>query len=332
MYKLFRNFLFRLDPETAHHFSLNFLKFLYQCKLLRKKTYVGNPVQLMGLHFPNRIGLAAGLDRNGDYIDTLATFGFGFIEIGTITPNFVAGNPRPRMFRLVQEEAIINRMGFANAGLDYSLKQLKKMRYRGILGINIGKNPKTPNDKAIHDYVHCFKALWPYASYITINISSPNTAGLRDLQQSEQLSALLHALKQEQTVVLNEQKKYVPLVVKIAPDLSQAEITKVAEVLLQENIDGVIATNTTIQRPFPTEVLHGNEMGGLSGKPLHSLSVNVIKQLRQTVGDKIPIIGCGGNVNTAFAQEKLKAGASLLQVYTGFIYQGPKLIKELVGM
>lgn len=280
----------------------------------------------MGLNFPNRTGLAAGLDKNGDYIDALASLGFGFIEIGTVTPKPQPGNPLPRLFRLTDHDAIINRMGFNSKGLDYVAERLKKTKYKGILGINIGKNRDTPLENAVDDYRIGFRQMAPFASYITVNISSPNTQSLRDLQHGDLLRTLLKTLKQEQAL----QSNYVPLVVKIAPDLTLEELKNTAEILLAEKIDGVIATNTTLSRKGAENSPYAKESGGLSGKPLREQSTRIIRELAHLLQNKIPIIGCGGVFSAEDAREKLQAGASLLQIYTGLIYRGPALISELV--
>lgn len=333
MYKLIRSLLFLLDPERAHHLTLKAVSLAHELGLLKTQLLTQSSMPtLMGLTFPNRIGLAAGMDRNGDYISALATFGFGFIEIGTITPSKVLGNPKPRIFRLVKDQAIINRMGFANEGLAYTVKRLQQLNYSGILGINIGKNPTTPNEQALDDYLTCFTALAPFASYITLNISSPNTVGLRELQHGEQLSRLLSAIKKAQHVFFEQSKKYVPLVLKIAPDLQQQELITIANIALSEKIDGIIATNTSVQRPNLTHVAIAAEKGGLSGRPLHALSLQIIEQLQAVLQGRIPIIACGGNMDLQCASEKLAAGASLLQMYSGFIYQGPALVQQLATL
>ena len=290
------------------------------------------PRTIMGLTFPNPVGLAAGLDKNGDYIDALGALGFGFIEIGTVTPKPQIGNPKPRLFRLTEQEAIINRMGFNNKGIEHVVSRLEKTKYKGILGINIGKNKDTPLEKAIDDYLTGFRAFWKFASYITINISSPNTPGLRDLQQDDLLKSLLCVLKQEQQSVLLNHKKYVPLVVKIAPDISEEELHSIAAVLLKEKVDGVIATNTTIQREGVENSPYAKEAGGLSGKPLLTRSTQVISHLNAVLQDQIPIIASGGVMDEQAAQQKYAAGAKLLQVYSGFIYSGPGIVKRLASI
>lgn len=328
MYSFIKKFLFSLKPEAAHKTALMGLQFAFLLGATRFLTKIPfQPRTVMDLTFPNLIGLAAGFDKNGDYIDALASLGFGFIEIGTVTPRPQSGNPHPRLFRLTEQQAIINRMGFNNKGIDHVVSRLEKSKYRGILGINIGKNKDTPLENALADYLISFRALWKYASYITINISSPNTPGLRDLQQSDRLAQLLAALKKEQQAIAPQ--KYVPLVVKISPDLSEHEVHDLAHILLAEKIDGVIATNTTISRDGVQSHPQASETGGLSGKPLQAQATSVLMQLHSILQDKLPIIASGGVMDEQSAQEKLNAGASLLQIYSGFIYHGPGLIKRL---
>ena len=327
MYSLIRQLLFLLDPETAHTVTLELLNLFYRLGLTRFFTVnISAPHMCMGLHFKNRLGLAAGLDKNAEYVEALASLGFGFIEIGTVTPKPQVGNPRPRLFRIVKARAIINRMGFNGKGVEFVASQLKKIKYDGVLGVNIGKNKDTPNEKAVDDYLICMQALWPYASYFTINISSPNTPGLRDLQQANYLSALLSRLKQEQLVIQKQHQKYIPLVVKISPDLSDDELRGSAEIILAEKMDGVIATNTTISREGVSQYPEAKEAGGLSGAPLTARSTDVIKKLNSILQNNIPIIGVGGVMDKASAETKLNAGAELLQVYTGFIYAGPEIV------
>lgn len=327
MYSFLRQLLFLLPPETAHSVVLNGLSSAHRLGLTNFFPKKSNPVSVMGLNFPNRVGLAAGLDKNGDHIEALAALGFGFIEIGSVTPKPQDGNPTPRLFRLVKEEALINRLGFNNKGLDYVVERLKQTAFKGILGVNIGKNRDTATENALDDYLLGFRGVAPYASYVTINISSPNTPALRDLQHGDLLRVLLKTLKQEQAL----QKKYVPLVVKIAPDLSVAELENIADILLSEKIDGVIATNTTVERSGVAGSVFANEAGGLSGKPLFAQSTLVVKELRKLLQDKIPIIGCGGIMSGQDAADKFAAGAELVQVYTGLIYRGPGLIGEIAG-
>jgi dihydroorotate dehydrogenase len=322
MYKLIRPLLFCMPPEVAHDVTLGLLKFSYKFLNLFPKPK-SSPRTVMGLYFPNSVGLAAGLDKSGDYIDALAALGFGFIEIGTVTPQPQPGNPKPRIFRYPKQNAIINRMGFNNKGCDYLVERLKKMSYTGILGINIGKNSNTPIERAVDDYLYCWQRVAPYASYITINISSPNTKGLRELQRDDLLQPLLKTLKAEQA----KQVRYVPLVVKIAPDLTSEELTTLAEILLQEKVDGVIATNTTLSRIG----VDSTEAGGLSGQPLTNLATTTIQQLKQILGTQIPIIASGGILTANDAKAKLATGAVLVQLYTVLIYNGSSLINSIIN-
>ena len=325
------NLLLLLPPETAHSLALNSLKFLQKFKF-NKKIPSYKPCTVMGLEFSNPVGLAAGLDKNAEYIDCLASLGFGFIEVGTITPEAQPGNPKPRLFRLRKNQAIINRMGFNNHGIDQLLKNVKAAKFKGILGINIGKNFNTPLEEAIDDYLIGLEKAYPFADYITVNISSPNTPGLRQLQQADQLDSMLKALKTDQQELASKHNKYVPLVVKIAPDLTQEEVKDIANTLLASKIDGVIATNTTLSRDNLISEAYINETGGLSGSPLSTKSTDIIKQLNAILKGKIPIIAVGGIMTAADAKEKFQAGASLVQIYTGLIYNGPKLIHEIKKM
>jgi dihydroorotate dehydrogenase len=284
----------------------------------------------MGLDFPNPVGLAAGLDKNGAYIEALAKLGFGFIEVGTVTPRPQPGNPQPRLFRLPQAQAIINRMGFNNDGIDHLIENIKRSNFHGILGVNIGKNFDTPVDKAVEDYLICFQKAYRYASYVTINISSPNTRNLRQLQNSPELERLLHLLKREQTKLSDQQGKYTPLVIKIAPDLESSQLEAIAQLLIKYQIDGVIATNTTISRQNLEHLPLSNEIGGLSGAPLKPLSTKVIRKLYALLQGTIPIIGVGGILSAEDAKEKIEAGANLIQIYTGLIYHGSDLIRQSV--
>ena len=284
----------------------------------------------MGLDFPNQVGLAAGLDKNGDYIDALAALGFGFLEIGTVTPRPQPGNPKPRMFRLVEQQAIINRMGFNNHGVNRLIENVIRSRYRGILGINIGKNFDTPIERAADDYLVCLEKVYSHASYVTVNISSPNTKNLRQLQQENEFDALLAVLKQKQKSLHAQHGKYVPLTIKIAPDLNEAEIDMIADRLLAHRIDGVIATNTTVSRAGVEQSRYQQEAGGLSGEPLQQAATIVIRRLAQQLKGRIPIIGVGGIDSAAAAEEKFAAGASLVQVYSGLVYRGPVLIGEIM--
>ena len=284
----------------------------------------------MGLDFPNPIGLAAGLDKNGEYINALATFGFGFIEIGTVTPRPQSGNLKPRLFRITQANAIINRLGFNNDGVDAVVQNIEKANYQGILGINIGKNYDTPMEKACDDYLECMRKVYCYASYIVINISSPNTPNLRVLQNTEELDHLLSTLKSEQIKLTNDYGKYTPLVVKVAPDLDLTQVASIATLLVKHKIDGVIATNSTLSRGEVENLPNSKEIGGLSGSPLTKSATNIIRQLHAVLQDAIPIIGVGGIMCASDVQEKIDAGASLIQIYTGLVYQGPELVRDAV--
>ena len=330
MYTFARSVLFRFDAETAHHLALRSLRTLERTPLRAAfaQTIPADAVTLWGLTFPHRVGLAAGLDKNADYLDALAMLGFGFIEVGTVTPRPQPGNPKPRMFRLPQATAIINRLGFNNQGVDYLLENVRKSKYRGILGINIGKNFDTPVEKANDDYLICLRKVYEYAHYVTVNISSPNTQGLRSLQFGEALDSLLGTLKAEQALLQQKHGKYVPLLLKIAPDLSREEVSQVAEALLKHKFDGAIATNTTIGRTGVEGLQHATETGGLSGAPVFAKSTEVLGWLASDLNGRMPIIGVGGITNGDEAAAKIRAGASLVQVYSGFIYRGPELIRE----
>ena len=284
----------------------------------------------MGIEFPNRVGLAAGLDKNGEYIDALGSLGFGFIEIGTVTPRPQPGNPTPRLFRIEKAQGIINRMGFNNEGVDYLIKQVKRKQYHGVLGINIGKNFDTPVEQAASDYLIGMQKVYPYADYITINISSPNTPGLRTLQYGEELKELLSQLKEEQRKLTHQYNQYTPILVKVAPDLVESEIEGIAKVLLELKIDGLIATNTTLSREGIEGLSHADEQGGLSGKPLTDASTEVIAQFFTHLQGNIPIIGVGGIASAADALDKIKAGADLVQLYSGLVYEGVSLITDTV--
>lgn len=330
MYPLIRTLLFLLPPETSHHFTLNSLALASKIGLLTllTPTIDESPKEVMGITFPNPIGLAAGLDKNGEYIDALGQLGFGFIEIGTVTPRAQSGNPTPRLFRLPEVAGIINRMGFNNKGVDYLVEKVKQSTYKGVLGINIGKNVDTAVENAVDDYLICLRKVYQYADYITVNISSPNTPGLRSLQAGDELDKLLILLKQEQAALESEYGKYVPLAVKVAPDLSDDEVKDISHVLRKNNIDGLIATNTTLARDKVSDLKHGSEQGGLSGDPVKELSTAVIAGFNQHLNGEIPIIGVGGISNAADAVDKIKAGANLVQIYTGLIYQGMSLISQ----
>jgi dihydroorotate dehydrogenase len=332
LYPLLRPLLFSLDPETAHEVTLKLLNAAHASGLskLIYPAIEDKPVRLMGLEFKNSVGLAAGLDKNGDYLDSLAALGFGFVEIGTVTPRPQPGNPKPRLFRLPEHQAIINRMGFNNHGIDHLLAQVKQSRYTGILGINIGKNFDTPIENAVDDYLIGLRKAYSSASYVTINISSPNTKNLRQLQQGDEIKSLISALKEEQLKLQQEHGKYVPLVLKIAPDLTTDEINHIARLLLEFEIDGVIATNTTIARDMIAGHPLAHETGGLSGAPVKDKSTAVVRGLTAELNGRCPIIAAGGILSAADAQEKIAAGASLVQIYSGLIYKGPQLIEDIV--
>jgi len=333
LYSLARPLLFSLDPEKAHDLTLPALRFAASAGLTRLLPKpVPDPRTVMGLTFPNPVGLAAGLDKDGAYIDGLAALGFGFIEIGTVTPRAQPGNPKPRMFRLPEAQALINRMGFNNGGVDAFVRNVQASRFyqerQGILGLNIGKNADTPIERATDDYLYCLDKVYPYAAYVTVNISSPNTKNLRQLQQASEIDALLASLKQAQSRLADTHGRYVPLVLKIAPDLDDEQIDTIASALLRHHIDGVIATNTTITRDAVQGLAHATETGGLSGAPVRDLSTRVIRAMHQVLQGEIPIIGVGGILSGTDASEKMAAGASLVQLYTGLIYRGPALVGE----
>ncbi|MFT3931453.1 MAG: quinone-dependent dihydroorotate dehydrogenase [Spongiibacteraceae bacterium] len=332
MYSLVRELLFRLPTETSHYMALDSLNCVAKSGLSRLlfPQVPACPVKVMGIDFPNPVGLAAGLDKNGDYIEGLAALGFGFLEIGTVTPRPQPGNPQPRLFRLPQARAIINRMGFNNFGVDHLVAQVQKTKYNGVLGINIGKNKDTPAENAVDDYLICLRKVYAHANYVTVNLSSPNTPGLRDLQFGEPLKQLLDRLKAEQRLLEAQHGRYVPLAVKVAPDMAPEDIRDVANALKSYNIDAVIATNTTIDKSSVQNLAHGNEAGGLSGAPLTKKSTALIASLAKELNGALPIIGVGGIMSGDDAAEKIKAGASLVQIYTGFIYRGPELVGEAV--
>jgi len=329
MYSLARSLLFRLDAETAHGVALRGLDVAGRLGLAGRLggERVEDPVEVMGLRFPNRVGLAAGLDKNADHLDALGALGFGFVEVGTVTPKPQAGNPRPRLFRLPEAGAIINRMGFNNAGVDHLVERVKASRYDGVIGINIGKNLTTPVERAVDDYLACLGRVHAHAHYVTVNISSPNTPGLRNLQFGEQLDGLLSALREEGSRLDRESGRRVPLAVKIAPDMDAEEVGLVAQCLAGNAIDAVIATNTTVAREAVAGLPHAEEAGGLSGRPVFEASNAVIRELRRRLPE-MPIIGVGGIDSGEAALAKREAGADLVQLYSGFIYRGPALIGE----
>ncbi|MEC5162176.1 dihydroorotate dehydrogenase [Janthinobacterium sp. CG_23.3] len=333
LYSLARPLLFAMDAEAAHHFTLPALKRAAALGLTRLvKKPRADPRSVMGITFPNPVGLAAGLDKDGAFIDALADLGFGSIEVGTVTPRAQAGNPTPRMFRLPAAHAIINRMGFNNGGVDAFVANVQASRFyqnrAGVLGLNIGKNADTPIERAADDYLHCLEKVYPYASYVTVNISSPNTKNLRQLQGASELDALLAQLKDAQARLADQHKRYVPLALKIAPDIDGEQIKTIADSLIRHKIDGVIATNTTLSRSAVDGMQHGAEAGGLSGAPVFELSNTVIRLLKAELGSALPIIGVGGIMRGADAAAKIDAGAQLVQLYSGLIYAGPALVRD----
>lgn len=331
LYALVRRLLFLLPPETAHHVTLRLLAVANRLGLLRLVVprVPAAPVRAFGLDFPNPVGLAAGLDKNGEYIDALAALGFGFIEVGTVTPRPQAGNPQPRLFRLPAAQAVINRMGFNNDGVEALVANVRRSRFRGVLGINIGKNKDTPNERALDDYVTCLQRVYPLASYVTVNISSPNTPGLRSLQHGEPLRELVDGLCEERDRLAAQHGRRVPLLVKIAPDLRAEELADTARVLRRSAVDGVIATNTTLSRDGVTGLPNADETGGLSGAPLTNRSTQVLADLVRLLEGSKPVIGVGGICTGADAAAKHRAGAQLVQVYTGFLYRGPALLADV---
>lgn len=332
MYGLARKVLFAMPPELSHEVALDWMGAAHRLGLLKLfASQSQKPVEVMGLNFANPVGMAAGLDKNGDYFNALGDLGFGFVEIGTVTPKAQSGNPQPRLFRLSEQNAIINRMGFNNKGVDHLLAQVKKRTYTGVLGINIGKNKTTPDTEALDDYLSCLRVVYPYADYVAVNISSPNTPGLRSLQFGESLSQLVAGVKVEQKRLADQHGRYVPIAVKIAPDMNDDEIRSVAATLQDHQIDAIIATNTTLSRQGVETSPYAAESGGLSGAPVRDMSTHVIKVLADYLEGSIPIIGVGGILSGDDAKAKFAAGAKLVQVYSGFIYRGPELVSECVN-
>lgn len=333
-YQFARNLLFKLEAEKAHHLSLKLLRLSEKCGLLKELTEkmpTVKPVECMGLTFSNPVGLAAGLDKEGNTIDALGRLGFGFVEIGTITPKPQLGNPQPRLFRLIEKEAIINRMGFNNCGIEEGVENVKQAKsFQGITGFNIGKNKVTPNEQATEDYLKALRGCWGVADYVTVNISSPNTPGLRDLQAADDTARLLEALKKEQENLTKETGVKMPIALKVAPDMGEEQIKELSQVFLQGGLECLIATNTTIEREAVKGQKYAEEAGGLSGTPVTKKSTEVIQQFHSHLGKNVPIIGVGGIMSGRDALDKLNAGASLIQLYTGFIYKGPPLIKEIL--
>ena len=333
-YKIARSLLFKLDAEKAHDVSINGLRALQSLGLtpLLEPNLKNNPINIMGLNFPNRIGLAAGLDKSGQCINGFGSMGFGFVEVGTITPRPQSGNPKPRLFRLKEHNAIINRMGFNNPGIENAIDNIIKSSkgYSGIVGVNIGKNKITPNAEALDDYMKGLRSFYNIADYIAVNVSSPNTSGLRELQSPEYARKLISPLMKERDLLSHQYEKIVPIAVKLDPDMQRDQIMALSELFLELKIDAVIATNTTVSRDKVQGHNLSQELGGLSGKPLHSQSNDAIHNFKNSLNDEIPIIGVGGILSKKDAEEKIEAGAKLLQIYTGLIYKGPALIRELV--
>ena len=331
LYALARPFLFALDPETAHRLVLGVADAAQAAGLSGcYKKIPATPVRAMGLEFPNPVGLAAGLDKQAEHVAALSALGFGFIELGGVTPRPQPGNPRPRLFRIPEAQALINRFGLNSVGIDAFVSNLSRFRKTCVIGVNIGKNKDTPNEKAAGDYVQCLEALYPHADYVSLNVSSPNTAGLRDLQDAETLAALLLTIKNKREELRDKQGRNVALALKISPDLDDDAIRSIADIVRRERVDGVIATNTTVARADVEQYPNGVQAGGLSGAPLRERSTRVIRTLAAALGGEIPIIGAGGILSGADAAEKLAAGATLVQIYTGLIYRGPELISECI--
>jgi len=332
VYSLARPFLFCLDAEKAHDLGLAALEAAYRTGLnpLLASRPAPLPTRVFGIDFPNPVGLAAGLDKNAAHIDALAALGFGFIEVGTVTPRPQPGNPKPRMFRLPEHEAVINRLGFNNGGVDALLRNVEKAKFSGVLGINIGKNKDTPNERAVDDYLYCLDRVYARASYVTVNISSPNTQGLRDLQEEEALKRFLGRVRERQELLAAEHGKRTPMLLKIAPDLREEEMDAIAEVVLAAGMDGLICTNTTVARDAVVGDRHAGEAGGLSGRPVFTRSTAVLRGMAQRLGGKLPLVGVGGILDGSDAVAKIAAGASLVQCYTGLVYRGPALVGACV--
>lgn len=330
---LVRPCIFKLDPEQAHNLIMGGMKLCGKNSLLTSliaQKVEARPCRVMGIDFPNPVGLAAGLDKDGEAIDAFAALGFGFIEVGTVTPKPQPGNDKPRLFRVIPAEGIINRMGFNNKGVDNLIENIKKSNYKGVLGINIGKNKVTPIENSVDDYLYCLDRVYQYASYVTINISSPNTPNLRSLQLGSALEELVKALKTRQEELSKLHNKYVPIAIKIAPDLTDEELANICRIFLENKVDGIIATNTTLDREMIRDMPHVTEAGGLSGRPEFEKSTEVLKKINQIIAGRIPIIGVGGIDSPLAARAKLNNGAELIQIYSGFIFKGPKLIQEIV--
>lgn len=333
LYRYLSAFLFCFDPETSHQLAMNGLKFCYQLGMIKSQLrhMPKAPVNVLGLSFDNPVGLAAGFDKNGDYIDPLLGLGFGFIELGTVTPYAQPGNPKPRIFRLKESDALINRMGFPNQGVHHLVAQIKKRHCQGVLGVNLGKNAATPLDQAYQDYCDSLAIVYPYADYVTINVSSPNTVGLQELQSKHYLKNLLHQLKEKQSALADKHKRTVPLLLKISSDLSTEELTDIAQLTRDYKIAGIIAVNTTKNREAVLGQPFAEEAGGLSGRPLHQTALRCVNFLNEACSGQVPIIAVGGILSAKDAIDFFNAGASLVQIYTGFIYKGPRLLRDIVN-
>ena len=329
-YPLLRPWLFELEAETAHHWTLAGMRLGARCGLLAGDPPVVNPVEVCGLKFPNRVGLAAGMDKAGDAVDGFGALGFGFVEVGTLTPVAQAGNPAPRLFRVISRQGIINRMGFNNPGIETGMANVKGRKYRGMLGVNLGKNFFTPNERATDDYLAGLRGAWREADYVVVNLSSPNTKGLRDLQEAESARALIRTLHAEQEILRQRWQKHVPNWIKIAPDLTPPQRESLTRVFMEERLEGVIATNTTLSREHVDGLKHGSEAGGLSGSPLTRCATETIASLARQLQGSLPIIGVGGIMTAADAVEKIHAGATLVQLYSGLVYSGPALVRECI--
>ena len=331
MYRLARSLLFLLNPETAHDVTMTVMSAGGRTGLVSKisQPVPDAPVRVMGLEFPNPVGLAAGLDKDGECIQAFDQLGFGFVEVGTVTPVGQPGNPKPRMFRLVENKALINRMGFNNKGVDHMVENLKKVKTKAVIGVNIGKNKETPLEQANNDYLDCLRKVYPWAGYVAVNLSSPNTSGLRELQFGDHLSSLLTALKSEQATLAEQHNRYVPIAIKLAPDVADDELRAIAGQIVDHGMDAIIATNTTVEREAVANHKYAAEPGGLSGLPLTHLATEKVRVIAEAVAGKIPVIGVGGIMTAADAIDKIRAGASLVQIYSGFIYRGPELVREI---
>lgn len=330
LYELIKPLLFQLDPEVAHRITMSALRTWRHVWPHSAEPWPGQAIEVAGVHFANCVGLAAGFDKNGDYIDVLGSFGFGHIELGTVTPRPQPGNDKPRLFRIPQAEALINRMGFNNRGVQHLVRRLQASKYAGIKGVNIGKNADTPLERAQDDYLTCFQHVYPYADYVVVNISSPNTVRLRELQADDGLKRIIEPLLEQRIALSQQYGNFVPLLVKVAPDLADTAIVRLAQTARVLPVEGLVATNTTVERAAVSSFPYGNESGGLSGRPLFSQALHTVQLLRQELGPDFPLIGVGGVMNGESAMAMLNAGANLVQVYSGFVYRGPNIIRDIL--